>query len=74
MKDTPGPTRPVPCSLEEQLPNVEIDELMRQQGTKPVDLDEFMKLWPDEFDPDAFDVWLKQYRAENRARPAKDKF
>jgi len=62
-----------PSPLEAQLPNVEIDEIIRRQGVKPItSLEDFAKLWPQEHDPDAFSEWYRAYKADNRSRPQKE--
>lgn len=46
----------------------ELADLIRRQGVKPVDdLREIERLWPAEFDPDAFLAYLKRNRAMRRA-------
>ena len=58
--------------LEKQIPTIDLQELIRQQGTKPFDPEEFSKGWPEEFDPDAFDAWLKEERSARRAHAARN--
>jgi hypothetical protein len=56
---------------------VSIEELVRQQGTKPFGglsaFEEIDKLWTPEFNFDGFDAWYAQYKAEQRSRPRKNK-
>jgi hypothetical protein len=72
MGKTQKPTKQ-PSPLERQLPNVSIEELIRQQGVKPFDGD-FAKIdarWTPEFNFDGFEEWYAQYKAEQRAMPPK---
>ena len=49
-------------------PEKSADEIACEQGIHgPQDLDALGALMPAEFDPDAFDVWLVETRAERRA-------
>jgi hypothetical protein len=45
-----------------------IEELAAEQGVTPVhNLDELAALWPADDDPDAFDAFIAEFRAERRA-------
>jgi hypothetical protein len=64
--------KPAGSPLERQLPNVELDELVRQQGGKPfAGFEAVDALWTPEFNFDGFDEWYRQYKAEQRAMPRK---
>ena len=49
-------------------PEVSLEELIQQQGVKPIhDLDALGRLWPEGDDPDAFLAFIQKERAERRA-------
>jgi hypothetical protein len=50
------------------LPDVNLQDLIRQQGIKPFDVEKFSALWPEEFDPDEFAKWRQAFKAEQLGR------
>jgi hypothetical protein len=61
----PQPRTPV------ETPQQKLERLIREQGIKPYDPEHMAKLWPEEFDPDAFNKWLAEDRAARRAMAEK---
>ena len=56
----PGVSHPTPAL---GFPTISLDELARRQGVKPLtDLNEVGALWPEEFNPDEFLIWLSGER------------
>lgn len=61
--------RPIRVQADPSLgfPTIPLEELARQQQAKPItDLDDIGSLWPEQFDPDEFLVWLTAERKLRR--------